>query len=78
MYTGVAAHREAEGWVLDGTARHVLDGDRADRLAVVTDAGVFLVASNRGVGPARAVFDPVLHVADLSFADVRRARHRRG
>ena len=43
VYGGVAAHRDAEGWVLDGTARHVLDGDRVDRLAVVTDAGVFLV-----------------------------------
>jgi len=47
VYSGVAAHRDAEGWVLEGTARHVLDGDRADRLAVVTDAGVFLVASGQ-------------------------------
>src|SRR5689334_6399789 len=44
---GVAAHRDAEGWVLEGTARHVLDGDRADRFAVVTDAGVFIVASSQ-------------------------------
>ena len=36
-------YRDADGWVLDGTARHVLDGDRAERLAVVTDGGVFLV-----------------------------------
>lgn len=35
----MSAHRNAAGWVLDGTALHVLDGDRADRLAVVADAG---------------------------------------
>ncbi|OBK68436.1 acyl-CoA dehydrogenase, partial [Mycobacterium colombiense] len=71
VYGGVAAHRDAEGWVLDGTARHVLDGDRADRLAVVTDAGVFLVESSQVSARRSAVFDPVLHVADLSFAEVR-------
>src|SRR5246127_4204436 len=70
-YTGVAAHRDADGWVLDGTARHVLDGDRVDRLAVVTDAGVFVVASNQVSARRSAVFDPVLHVADLSFGEVR-------
>ncbi|MGV0800473.1 acyl-CoA dehydrogenase, partial [Mycolicibacterium elephantis] len=29
VYGGVAAHRDADGWVLNGTAHHVLDGDRA-------------------------------------------------
>ena len=29
----------ATGWVLDGTAHHVLDGDRAEQFAVVTDGG---------------------------------------
>lgn len=57
--------------MLDGTARHVLDGDRADRLAVVTDAGVFLVAASQVSARRASVFDPVLHVADLSFAGVR-------
>ncbi len=71
VYSGVAAHRDADGWVLDGTARHVLDGDRVDSLAVVTDAGVFLVASNKVSARRSAVFDPVLHVADLSFNAVR-------
>ena len=52
VFNGVSAHRDAEGWVLDGTARHVLDGDRVDRLAVVTDAGVFIIAAEAGVGPA--------------------------
>ena len=70
VYDGVSAHRDAEGWVLNGTARHVLDGDRVDRLAVVTDAGVFIVASNQVQARRSAVFDPVLHVADLSFGEV--------
>jgi alkylation response protein AidB-like acyl-CoA dehydrogenase len=67
----VSAHRDADGWVLDGTARHVLDGDRVDRLAVVTDAGVFVVGSNQVSVRRSAVFDPVLHVADLSFGEAR-------
>lgn len=75
VYNGVSAHRDAEGWILDGTACHVLDGDRADRLAVVTDAGVFVLSAGEvgGEGAKRrlSVFDPVLHVADLSFSGVR-------
>jgi alkylation response protein AidB-like acyl-CoA dehydrogenase len=75
VYTGVTAHRDADGWVLDGTARHVLDGDRAERLAVVTDAAVFIVRPAELTGQLSrrrsSVFDPVLHVADLTFADVR-------
>jgi alkylation response protein AidB-like acyl-CoA dehydrogenase len=71
VHGGVVAHRDVDGWVLDGTARHVLDGDRVDSLAVVTDAGVFLVASDRVSARRSAMFDPVLHVADLSFGTVR-------
>jgi alkylation response protein AidB-like acyl-CoA dehydrogenase len=71
VYSGVSAHRDADGWVLDGTARHVLDGDRADRLAVVTDAGVFIVSAGEFSARRAAVFDPVLHVADVSFCEVR-------
>jgi alkylation response protein AidB-like acyl-CoA dehydrogenase len=89
VFGGVAAHRNAEGWVLDGTALHVLDGDRAERLAVVTDSGVFLVDAAAVTTRQASVFDPTLHVADVSFAgvqitdtarvggpgDVERARH---
>jgi alkylation response protein AidB-like acyl-CoA dehydrogenase len=75
VYSGVSAHRDADGWVLDGTARHVLDGDRADRLAVVTDAGVFIVGAGEVAGEVSkrrlSVFDPVLHIADLSLSGVR-------
>ncbi|MEB3061856.1 MULTISPECIES: acyl-CoA dehydrogenase family protein [Mycolicibacter] len=87
VYSGVTAHRSAAGWVLDGTALNVLDGARADRLAVVADAGVFLVEGSAVTARPSAVFDPTLQVADLSFAgvevpdsarvrvDVDRARH---
>ncbi|MEO3760252.1 acyl-CoA dehydrogenase family protein [Mycobacterium sp. B14F4] len=71
VYAGVAAHRDAEGWVLDGTAHHVLDGDRAERLAVVTDAGVFLVDAEQVTARRSPVFDPVLHIAEVTFAGVR-------
>lgn len=70
VYTGVSAHRDAQGWLLNGTDRFVLDGDRADRFAVVTDAGVFLV-DGAAVTTRRAdVFDPVLHVSEVSFSGV--------
>jgi alkylation response protein AidB-like acyl-CoA dehydrogenase len=71
VYDGVSAVRDAEGWALDGTARYVLDGDRADRLAVVTDAGVFVVDAAVAVRRRSPVFDPVLHIADIAFDAVR-------
>ncbi|HEX2401991.1 MAG TPA: acyl-CoA dehydrogenase family protein [Mycobacterium sp.] len=70
IYGGVTARRDADGWVLDGTARHVLDGDRAERLAVVTEAGVFIVDAGAALVRRSPVFDPVLHIAEVSFSDV--------
>jgi alkylation response protein AidB-like acyl-CoA dehydrogenase len=70
VYGGVIARRHADGWVLDGTAHHVLDGDRAERLAVVTDAGVFVVDAGQAVVRRSPVFDPVLHIAEVSFSGV--------
>ncbi|HEX3548310.1 MAG TPA: acyl-CoA dehydrogenase family protein [Mycobacterium sp.] len=70
IYAGVTACRDTDGWVLDGTARHVLDGDRADRLAVVAEAGVFIVDAGVAAVRRSPVFDPVLHVAEVSFAGV--------
>lgn len=87
VYTGISAHRDADGWLLNGTDRFVLDGDRADRFAVVTDAGVFLVEAGAASTHRADVFDPVLHVSEVSFhgahvadsdrleVDVERARH---
>lgn len=71
VYTGVTAHRDGDGWVLDGTARHVLDGDRAEQLAVVTDAAVFIVHPAEVTRRRSSVFDPVLHVGELTFAGLR-------
>ena len=70
VYSGVAANRDATGWVLSGTARHVLDGDRAQNLAVVTDGGVFLVDAAKAAVVRSSIFDPVLHVAEVSFDNV--------
>jgi alkylation response protein AidB-like acyl-CoA dehydrogenase len=71
IYSGVTAHRDADGWLLNGTARHVLDGDRAERLAVVTRAGVFIVDADQVASKRSAVFDPVLHVAEVTVSNVR-------
>jgi alkylation response protein AidB-like acyl-CoA dehydrogenase len=77
VYGGVTAHRDGDGWVLDGTARHVLDGDRAEWLAIVTDAAVFVVNADEVAGQLSrrrsSVLDPVLHVADLTFDGLRLA-----
>jgi alkylation response protein AidB-like acyl-CoA dehydrogenase len=72
VYSGVSAVRDAEGWLLNGTDRFVLDGDRAERFAVVTPAGVFCVRADHGQVTSRRVdvFDPVLHVAEVSFSGV--------
>jgi alkylation response protein AidB-like acyl-CoA dehydrogenase len=67
IYGGVTGHRDADGWVLNGTAHHVLDGDRAARLAVVTEAGVFVVDAGQAVARRTPVFDPVLRIAEVSF-----------
>lgn len=71
IYDGVTARRDADGWVLDGTALHVLDGDRAQRLAVVTEAGVFLIDAGEVMVRRSPVFDPVLHIAEVAFAAVK-------
>ncbi|WP_174183593.1 acyl-CoA dehydrogenase family protein [Nocardia barduliensis] len=71
VYSGVVARRDGSGWRLDGTAHNVLDGDRAERFAVVTDAGVFVVPAAAVSTQRVSVFDPVLHVAEVSFAGVR-------
>ncbi|TCN41387.1 alkylation response protein AidB-like acyl-CoA dehydrogenase [Rhodococcus sp. SMB37] len=71
VYSGVHAHRDADGWVLHGTAAQVLDGDRADLLAVVTDAGVFVVTADKVTATRSPVFDPALHIAEVRFEQVR-------
>ncbi|CAO5249174.1 MULTISPECIES: acyl-CoA dehydrogenase family protein [unclassified Frankia] len=70
VFDGVTARPDGQGWLLDGTARFVLDGDRADWLAVVTPQGVFTVPSSAAVATRTPVFDPLLHVADVRFEGV--------
>ncbi|MBX6387393.1 MAG: acyl-CoA dehydrogenase [Frankia sp.] len=79
VFDGVSAHPAplGDGWLLDGTAHHVLDGDRADWFAVVTDAGVFTVPASEANVTREAAFDPLLHVADVSFWQVRVSEEQR-
>ena len=70
VFSGVSAIRDVDGWVLTGTDRFVLDGDRADRLAVVTPAGVFVVGADQVTTRRVDTFDPVLHVAEVSFSGI--------
>ena len=77
VYGGVITRRERDGWILDGVARFVLDGDRADQIAVVTAAGVFVVDADHATARRLATFDPVLHVADLWFTGVPVAEENR-
>ncbi|UXA19785.1 acyl-CoA dehydrogenase family protein [Mycobacterium sp. SMC-4] len=77
VYEGVSAHRRGAGWALDGVARFVLDADRAQRFAVVTAAGVFMVADDQVTTRRAGVFDPVLHVADVIFDGVEVADENR-
>ncbi|KOU58911.1 acyl-CoA dehydrogenase [Streptomyces sp. MMG1533] len=77
-FSGVTARPADGAWVLEGAARHVLDGDRADRLAVVTDAGVFVVPAAEVSAVRTPVFDPVLHIAEVTFHRVRVTDRERG
>ncbi|GAA2734512.1 acyl-CoA dehydrogenase family protein [Actinocorallia aurantiaca] len=71
VFDGVTARRDEGGWLLNGTARHVLDGDRADWFAVVTGEGAFAVPASLATAVGTPVFDPLLHIAEVSFTDVR-------
>ncbi len=77
VYHDVTAARAGDAWILDGTARHVLDGDRAERFAVSTPAGVFVVGAEQVSNRRVPVFDPVLHVAEVTFDGVRVGRDDR-
>ena len=59
-----------DGGALRGTARTVLDGDRADELAVVTPDAVYVVPSADVQATRTPAFDGTLHVADVTFDGV--------
>jgi alkylation response protein AidB-like acyl-CoA dehydrogenase len=62
------------GWQLSGTASYVLDGDRADEVAVLaqTESGpqAFVVPTDALRTSRRPALDGALHVADVCFDDV--------
>ncbi|WP_040864121.1 acyl-CoA dehydrogenase family protein [Nocardia exalbida] len=70
VFDGISAHRDGATWILNGTAQ-VLDGDRAERVAVATPAGVFVLPADRVAARRITVFDPLLHVAQVTLEQVR-------
>jgi alkylation response protein AidB-like acyl-CoA dehydrogenase len=76
----VRSRRDGDGWALSGTARNVVDGDRADELAVVaaTDEGegVFVVPAPAFAATRTATFDGSFHLADVALDGVRVADDR--
>jgi alkylation response protein AidB-like acyl-CoA dehydrogenase len=71
---GVRAERTGDGWCLAGRARHVMDADRADEIAVVAraggDLGVFVIPATELSINRTQSFDPTLHIAELDLIDV--------
>jgi alkylation response protein AidB-like acyl-CoA dehydrogenase len=57
----------ASDGTLTGVAHHVVDGDRADRLAVVADGGVFVVDSGAVTVTREPCIDGSFHVATVTF-----------
>lgn len=77
----VRAASGADGWTLTGTAPTVIDGDRAEEIAVVAttadhEPGVFVVPANAVTATRTPAFDGTLHVADVTFDDVTVAAER--
>ena len=67
----VTAEADGDGWRVSGAARAVIDGDRADELAVVAATpdgiGVFSVPAASAAATRTKAFDGGLHVADLTL-----------
>lgn len=74
------ARRDGDGWVLDGSASYVIDGDRADELAVIADTddgpGVFVISASAATATRTPAFDGSLHVADVRVEGARVAGER--
>lgn len=70
----VTASRDGASWRLSGTARNVVDGDRADELAVVARTGdgtaAFVVAAADVTATRQTTFDAALHVAEVTLDGV--------
>ena len=82
----VSTRRTDAGWVLEGTACFVLDGDRADEIAVIArtdgsaggsassadggDIDVFVVPGTAVTATRIETMDPTMHLADVCFDGV--------
>ncbi|MDZ7675483.1 MAG: acyl-CoA dehydrogenase family protein [Acidimicrobiales bacterium] len=70
----IGATRSGDGWTLSGSASFVVDGDRAEEIAVVAraDTGpeVFIVPAAEVTTERATSFDPALHVATVTFDGV--------
>jgi alkylation response protein AidB-like acyl-CoA dehydrogenase len=71
----VTVRADGEGWVLDGSVAHVMDGDRAADVAVVAlvdgDPAVLVVPASDLRATRSHAFDATLHVADVVLDGVR-------
>ncbi len=72
--TGLTAEPEGDSWRISGTTRHVIDGDRADHLALVATTGegptLFVVPGVDAEVERTPTFDPTLHLADVTLDGV--------
>jgi alkylation response protein AidB-like acyl-CoA dehydrogenase len=77
----VEARRAGDRWELRGTASCVIDGDRADELAVLARAGdrveAFVVPATDVAARRLPAFDGALHVAEVAFDGVAAGEDRR-
>lgn len=70
----VTAEPAGDGWALSGTARFVIDGDRADEVAVVAHhdggVGVFVVPASSLTAQRLTTFDASFHLAEVVLEDI--------
>jgi alkylation response protein AidB-like acyl-CoA dehydrogenase len=73
--SAITATADGDGWILDGTAAHVLDAGRADALAVVAPTpggpGVFVLARDQVEVAAERTVDASLHLGTVTLDGVR-------
>jgi len=76
----VLARREGDVWVLDGSAPYVIDGDRADSLAVVGTSddgvGLFVLPADDVAATRAPTFDGSFHLAEVRLDGVRVGSNR--
>jgi len=66
----VTAERSGDGWVLNGSVPHVLDGATADEIAVVADGGVFVVPRRAATATPVPTIDPTMPLATIGIHNV--------